>query len=163
MFVPNDFKAPELKTDKYIARKLCARDVYLDYFAVMNSIDIIHKTRGGKWPTSDLNIEDDLIDLSWHQREFEFKSSFAFTVMNLTETECLGCIYFYPASSPMNDAKSESTEAEAEVSWWVTDKAYKEGLYEILSKDIKNWVANSWPMKKVKYTNKVLPEGFDTW
>jgi len=67
MFVPNDFKVPELKTEKYLARKLCARDVYLDYFAVMSSIDI------------------------------------------------------------------------------------------------KSWVTNSWPMKKVKYTNKVLPEGFDTW
>jgi hypothetical protein len=83
--------------------------------------------------------------------------------MNLTETECLGCIYFYGAKSGMNDAKSDSTDAKAEVSWWVTDKAYKEGLYEQISKDIKNWVKNSWPMKNVKYTNKFLPEGFDTW
>ncbi|MEI6462856.1 MAG: hypothetical protein WCO33_04295 [bacterium] len=163
MFVPKDFKVPELRKDKYIARKLCARDVYLDYFAVMSSIDTIHKTRGGSWPTPDLNIEEDLIDLSWHQREFESKTSFAFTIMNITETECLGCIYFYPPRSCMNSAQSNDTNHDVEVSWWVTAKAYKEGLYEIVSKDIKIWVKEDWPMKNVKFTNKFLPKEFDSF
>lgn len=34
MLVPKDFNPPILKTDKYIARKLCAKDVYLDYMAI---------------------------------------------------------------------------------------------------------------------------------
>lgn len=155
MFVPKDFTPPELKTDRYIARKLEIRDVYLDYIAVMDSIDIIHKTRGlNSWPTPKLTIEDDMIDLGWHQREFEFKNSFAFTIMNPDETECLGCMYFYQAKEP---------EYEAEVSWWVTTKAYEEGLYDVISRDIKSWVKNEWPMKSVKYTNKLLPEGFGDW
>jgi len=64
MFVPNDFNPPKLIKDSYIARKLTAKDVELDYKAVMSSQDIIHKLRGGKWPTPELTIEDDLIDLS---------------------------------------------------------------------------------------------------
>jgi hypothetical protein len=36
--------------------------------AVMSSIDVIKKTRGGDWPTSDLTFEDDLIDLAWPAR-----------------------------------------------------------------------------------------------
>jgi len=94
MFVPENFVPKNLIKDDYIARKLTARDVYLDYFAVMSSIDIIQEVRGGKWPEKNLTIEEDLIDLGWHQREFEFNSSFAFTIMNTEETECLGCIYF---------------------------------------------------------------------
>ena len=70
-FVPVDFKVPErLETPHFTIRKLCARDVYLDYLAVMSSIDLIKKTYGGSsWPEPDLTIEDDLIDLAWHQRE----------------------------------------------------------------------------------------------
>lgn len=72
------------------------KDVYVDNFVVISSIDIIDQTRGGRWPTPDLTIEEDLIDLAWHQREFEAKSSFVFTVINKDQLECLGRIYFYP-------------------------------------------------------------------
>jgi hypothetical protein len=159
MLVPKDFKPPTLKGSSYIARKLCARDVYLDYMAVMSSIEVIKKVRGGNWPSQDLTIEDDLIDLCWHQREFEFMTSFAYTVMNREETECWGCIYFYPPKSEMSSAASKSS-AETSVSWWVTQKKYDEGFYEVLCADIKNWVEKEWPFKNVFWANKELPETF---
>lgn len=159
MQLPKNFQPPSLKKETYIARKLAARDVYLDYIAVMSSMDIIHTTRGGKWPTPDLTIEEDLIDLSWHQREFEFKTSFAFTVMNPEETECLGCIYFYPPRTSMSDAKSDDG-VEVNISWWLTQKMYDTGIYDQFCRDIKEWVEKEWPFKNVGYVNKVLPEGF---
>jgi hypothetical protein len=111
--VPDTFEVPEkLEHPKFLIRKLCARDVYLDYMAVMSSIEVIKKTRGGDWPSADLTFEDDLIDLAWHQREFEARSSFAYTVMNNDETECLGCLYIFPAGRRGEAPK----EAEAEVS-----------------------------------------------
>ena len=159
MLVPKDFDPPTLEKENYRARKLLASDVYLDYLAVMSSIDTIHNTRGGKWPTKDLTIEEDLIDLAWHQREFEFKSSFAFTIMNNDEAECLGCIYFFPPKAPMSDAASKD-DAEVSISWWVTQKMYDQGFYEVLSGDIKEWVETKWPFKTVFWANKLLPEGF---
>lgn len=159
MWVPANFEPPFLEKETYRARKLTARDTKLDFKAVMSSIDIIHKTRGGKWPTEDLTLEEDRIDLSWHQREFEFKTSFAFTVMNKDETECLGCIYFYPPIAVMSDAASKD-DVNVSISWWVTQKMYDQGFYDILSKDIKEWVESKWPFKKVFWANKTLPEGF---
>ncbi len=159
MWITKDFQPTILEKETYRARKLTARDVYLDYLAVMSSIEIIHSTRGGKWPTKDLTIEDDLIDLSWHQREFEGKTSFAFTVMNKDETECLGCIYFYPPRASMSDAASND-ESDVSISWWVTQKMYDQGFYETLSKDIKSWVETYWPFKKIFWANKALPNGF---
>ena len=38
----------------------------------------------------------DLADLEWHEAEFLGRRSFAYTVMDPTETECLGCVYVYP-------------------------------------------------------------------
>ena len=160
MFVPKDFIPKNLEKEKYTARKLCARDVYLDYFAVMSSIDIIHQTRGGKWPSPDLTIEEDLIDLGWHQREFEFKTSFAFTIMNKDETECLGCIYFYPPKSGMSSAKSDSGY-DVNVSWWITKRFYDEDMYDKVCWDIRTWIENDWPFNKVFFSNKQLPSGFN--
>jgi len=56
--VPENFNVPEkLETEHFLIRKLCANDVYLDYMAVMSSIDIIKQTRGGSWPTPDLTLK----------------------------------------------------------------------------------------------------------
>lgn len=156
MLVPENFKPKDLIKDDYIARKLMARDVYLDYIAVMSSIDIIHHLRGSKWPDKNLTFEDDMIDLGWHQREFESKSSFAFTIMNRDQDECLGCIYFYPPEI-FGDT---SEKYDVNISWWCTQKMYDKGFYDRLSFDIKEWVERDWPFKAVDYSNKVLPEGF---
>lgn len=152
--VPENFTIPvKLVTNQFIIRKLTARDVYLDYLAVMSSIDIIKKTRGGNWPNPKLTIDDDLIDLSWHQREFENRSSFAFTVMNLDETECLGCLYLYPPGF----RKDAPVGADVDVSFWVTEKAYKQGLYIKLYRVIKKWLKKEWPFKDPYWTNSEIP------
>jgi len=153
--VPESFQVPEqLRHPKFVIRKLCARDVYLDYIAVMSSINIIRQTRGGEWPTSDLTFEDDWIDLAWHQREFEHRSSFAYTVMHPNETECLGCLYLYPAGFRF----AASDECDVDVSFWVTQKAYDQGLYPELYATLKNWLTQAWPFQKPHWTNTEIPE-----
>ncbi len=152
--VPDAFTPPEkLVHPNFTARKLCARDVDLDYAAVMSSIDIIRKTRGGSWPNSDLTLEDDLIDLSWHQREFENSSSFAYTVMNHAETECLGCFYLYPPGF-RGEAPAGT---DIDVSFWVTQKAYDSGLYPVLYTALKQWLAAEWPFKNPYWSNQEIP------
>jgi hypothetical protein len=152
--VPATFDVPQrLEHPLFVARKLGARDVYLDYIAVMSSIDLIRRTRGGKWPTPDLNIEEDLIDLAWHQREFEQRTSFAFTVMNPTETECLGCFYLFSAGYRGKVPEG----ADVDVSFWVTQRAYDQGLYPELYQSLKGWLAEKWPFKQPFWSNRDLP------
>lgn len=152
--VPNNFKVPEkLETPEFIIRKLCFSDAKLDYEAVMSSIDIIKKTRGGSWPSSDLSFVEDQIDLGWHQREFENKTSFAYTVMSTDEKECLGCLYLYHAGHRSEDSK----DADVDVSFWVTQAAYDKGLYNTLYKTLDGWLKSTWPFEKVVYTNEEIP------
>lgn len=83
--VPDSFQVSEkLEKPGFIIRKLCFEDAELDYEAVMSSVDLIKRTRGGDWPSPDLTFEDDQIDLGWHQREFENRTSFAYTIMTPT-------------------------------------------------------------------------------
>lgn len=153
--VPKEFSVPErLETPKFLIRMLKKSDVDLDYKAVMSSIDEIVKTRGGTWPTNELTQEEDLKDLFWHENEFKNKTSFAYTVMNPDQTECLGCFYFYKP----NTRKPAPNDSDVDVSFWVTQKAYDKGLYIELYQTIKDWMEKEWPFKNPFWTNLEIPQ-----
>lgn len=154
-FVPENFIVPErLKTDQFVINKATYTNAVLDYKAIMSSIDIIRKTRGGGlWPTSHLTLLDSEIDLAWHQREFEYRSTFAYSIMSQNGDECLGFIYIYPPG--FRDQKS--LEGDADISFWVTQKSYDAGLYKIVYDTLCDWLKKDWPFKNVIFTNILLP------
>jgi len=147
-FVPPDFNVPEiLETANFRLRMLKATDVEKDYDAVMTSIDHLHGVFGkkSKWPSNDLTFEQDLRDLEWHQNEFQNRSSFTYTVINLDETLCLGCVYILP---------SRNQKYDADVYMWVRKSEFDKGLDPILFKAIKDWVTNRWPFRRVRYPER---------
>jgi hypothetical protein len=149
-FILADFKIPEiLETDRFRLRMLSIKDVKLDYDAVMTSIKHLQKTKpfgpNHLWPTESLSYEQDLIDLGWHQKEFQRKTSFTYTVMNLEETKCLGCVYVYP---------SNNSNYDAIVIMWVRQSEVINGLDEILFYSVKKWIQDKWPFDKVAYPGR---------
>lgn len=153
--VPDYFKVPaDLKTDKFRLRMLTVDDVVKDYDAVMTSIDHLQGIFGprSKWPSKDLTFKQDLIDLGWHQKEFQTRSSFAYTVMNPDEIQCLGCMYIF---------KPTKSGFDAEVYMWVRKSAADEGLDPILYKTVRKWIAEKWPFKKVAYPGREID--WETW
>jgi hypothetical protein len=155
-FLPDGFKPKEfIEQPDFVLKKLCYTDAALDYATVMSSIDLIKRIRGGNWPTPDLTLEEDLIDLGWHQREFEFGTSFAYTVLSPFKDECIGCVYIYPTDKPwLNPPK----DADVVVNMWVTEKAYKNGIYPELFGFVKTWISKEWPFNNPHYSNKEIPE-----
>lgn len=156
-FVPVNFEVKEtIETAEFVIKKLTVDDVEPDYQAVMSSIDIIKKTRGGtSWPFAEMTLEEDKIDLCWHQTEFDYRCSFAYTILNLERDKCLGCIYIYPPNKPWLEYP-ENTDAV--VNWWVTQEAYDNGLYSKIFKFLRNWIAKDWPFHQVYYSNIEIPE-----
>ena len=147
--VPADFKVPEiLETDRFRLRMLNVDDVEKDYNSVMSSVEHLQRTTpfgpGDDWPVG-LTIEQDLIDLGWHQKEFQRRSSFAFTVMNFDESECLGCVYIYP---------SDNSKFDAIIILWVRQSEVEGGLDEGLFLTVKKWIDEKWPFEKVAYPGR---------
>jgi hypothetical protein len=145
LFVPPEFNVPDLlETDTFRLRMLRATDVVKDYDAVITSIAHLQGVFGknSKWPSKDLSFEQDLKDLEWHESEFLNRSSFTYTVMNLDETVCLGCVYIFP---------SRNRKFEADVYMWVRKSEFDKGLDPILFHAVKNWIQEKWPFKKVRY------------
>jgi len=154
-FIPANFSAPKtLETEKLRLRMLTVNDVVKDYDAVMTSIDRLQGVFGPdhKWPTKSLTFEQDLIDLGWHQKEFQRKSTFAYTAMSLDESKCLGCLYIYSA---------KNKEYDVEVIMWVRESEAKTGLDEHLFDAVKEWIDEKWPFKKVGYPGRTID--WKTW
>ena len=146
-FVPKNAIVPKgINTEMYNVRMLTVNDLIKDYDAVMSSTNHLKGVFGPNddWPTG-LTIEENLIDLGWHQKEFQKKSSFAFTVMSLDETECLGCMYIYPSDNPSYDAI---------IIMWVRQSEVPNGLDEILFSIVKKWIQEKWPFNKVAYPGR---------
>ena len=155
--INSDFPVPEiLETDQVRLRMLTIQDVVKDYEAVMTSIGHLQRTKpfgpDHDWPAASLTLEQDLIDLGWHQKEFQKKSSFAYTVMNLEETSCLGCVYIYPSRHP---------DFDAAVILWVRESEVKRGLDAHLYQAVKEWIGNSWPFKNPAFPGRDIP--WENW
>lgn len=152
--VPSDFNVPAcLEGDGFHLRMLTVNDVVKDYDAVMTSAA---RLKGSMNPANDwpdgLTLEDDLVDLGWHQREFTMRRSFCYTAMSPDESICLGCSYIYPSEKKAYDAK---------VFWWVRESALASGLDDRLGTAIRRWMKDTWPFKRVAYPGRDIP--WDIW
>jgi len=115
-------------------KALSVDDLDRDYEAVMQSAaDIKTANPTLTWPDG-LTREQAMVDLAWHQKEFESRRSFAWVVEDKDQTY-LGCIYVYP---------SIAGEKSADVAWWwktgakLDRKKFRHDLYLWLS-------GGSWP------------------
>lgn len=150
--VPDGFAVPAtLEHPRFRLRMLSIHDLVRDYDAVMSSVDHLVATYsaiwGGDWPRG-LTLEEDLIDLGWHQREFTLRTSFAYTVMTPDESRCLGCVYINP---------TRKTGHDASVTLWVRADELASGLDDLLFATVKDWIAATWPFAHPAFPGRDIP------
>lgn len=153
-----------LVTDEFLIRPLSETDVELDYAAVMESKEYLRKWEQANWPADDFTLADNLKDLQRHEREHIHRESFTFTVMNPTETECLGCLYIFPLTArwlskaevtPMGDAVL--ADYEAVISFWIRQSRLAEGMERRLLDVVRPWFEQEWTFDGLLYfTNEAV-------
>jgi hypothetical protein len=138
--VPAGFEVPTgLEHERFRLRRLTVDDVVKDFDAICSRVDHEGRPQPPFVPT----IAENLVDLGWHQKEFELRQSFAFTVVAPDESEVLGCVYFNPSESH-----------DVRVTLWVRRSAYEEGLDPLLERSVREWVATSWPFARVTFAER---------
>lgn len=152
-FVPADFTVPEkLETEEFRLRMLTVHDVVKDYDAVITSVDHLKTIwPGGRWPDG-LTLEQNLIDLGWHQKEFQIRRSFAYTVVTPSEDRVVGCVYIEPTRKRGYDAA---------VFLWARQSELAGGLERRLHAAVKSWIAGEWPFQMVAFPGKDM--AWDAW
>ncbi|MFA6170855.1 MAG: GNAT family N-acetyltransferase [Patescibacteria group bacterium] len=128
---------------------LTVNDVAKDYDAVISSIEHLKGIFGpnSPWPADGLTLEEDLAALNYHQKEFLEKSSFAYTVMNLDESQCLGCVYIMPSDNRLYGAM---------VVMWIRKSELSNGLDEELFSGVASWINKEWPFKNAAYPGRKI-------
>jgi hypothetical protein len=153
-FLPREFVVPTLvETERFRIRPITINDVIKDYDAVMSSVQHLQAAFPlWGWPTEDMTLEFDLMELGWHQKEFMLRSSFDYAVMSLDERRLLGCVYIDP---------SETTAADADVTFWVRADELQTGLEAALETTVRRWISDVWPFPRVLYPGRDL--SWDAW
>ena len=145
-FVPPAFDVPvTYETDTFRLRMLSVDVVEMDYEAVIESREQLHSQFGGPWPREGFTLQENRADLERHQREFEQREAFAYTMVNLGESRVLGCVYVNP---------SEGDSTDAEVIMWVRQGEIDNGLDSILFETVKRWLRQRWPFERISYPGR---------
>jgi hypothetical protein len=138
--VPEDFDVPAgLEHERFRLRMLTVDDVVKDFDAICERVD--HD--GRPQPPFVETIRENVVDLGWHQKEFELRRSFAYTVVAPDESEVLGCVYVDPSDSH-----------DARVRLWVRRSAYDAGLDPLLEQAVREWLATNWPFPRVTFAER---------
>jgi len=149
--ISSNIRIPQqIKTDLFVIRPLEVTDAKADYEAVMESRDRIKNTFGPNhpWPPTDLTLEQNRIDLAWHQKEHQRRDSFTYTIYDPdTETE-LGCLYIQP---------TQIDDYDAAVYFWTSMTANQRDLVDQITACIRRWVSEDWPLEKVIYPGRDVP------
>ena len=147
--VKDDFEVPEeLVTKNFILRPLTINYLDRDYEAVMKSEKHLYKLMDDSdWPKK-MTLNENLVDLGWHEREFSLRHSFAYTVLSpQNEEEVIGCCYIYP---------SDNHEFEVQAYYWIRQDLLSSGLETKLGNTFKAWLEKTWPFKKIEFLRRDL-------
>ena len=147
-FYPDDATVPaELRTHEFLLRPLRAADVDLDYEAVMATQETLRRFSGGRWPRPNFTLEENLVDLQEHEADFRVRRGFTYTVMDPTESRCLGCVYAYPP----RDEDGGARDYDAVVWFWVRPEGVAVDLDRRLLAALIPWLRDAFAFGRVRF------------
>lgn len=138
-----------LSTESFVLEPLGPQHNDADHAAWTASIDHIRATPGFRseqwggddWPTP-MSLEQNLADLSQHEQEFIDGEAFAYTVLDPTSRDVIGCVYIDP-----------DDVAEARCRLWV--RADRAELDAELENVVRTWLGGpEWSLESVRFPGR---------
>lgn len=148
----NGFQPPAgLQTDEFILRPIRASDAELDYAAVMESREFLRRWEQSTWPADDFTVDANRADMVKLEQRHAAGESFTYTVMNPTETQCLGCVYLSPITARYFTRSQITAIDGAEwsdyvlgIHFWIRKSRLADGLDRRLLDTLGPWLTNEW-------------------
>ena len=152
-FVPPTFQIPDsLVTSEFTLKPLSVDHVVMDYDAVMTSVEHLKGVwPGGTWPQG-LTLKQNLIDLGWHEKDFQLRQAFAYTVLDPDGSRVAGCVYINPSRRHGHDAV---------IYLWARQSELASGMEDRLYTEVRRWLATAWPFKSLAFPGRGV--SWDGW
>lgn len=150
-FLPKNFNIRQsfiLETCKL--ELLTTKQVVEDYFAVLANAEMIIKLRpdsGGNkvsketWPFK-FSLEENYKDLAWLEVCASYKQLCAYIIRDLKTNQYIACVYLYPITLFYPE---KAKDFDLDFSFWLSKSAYQQGRYNIIYKELAQWLHQSWP------------------
>jgi hypothetical protein len=147
--IPLDHPIPEgIAHPRFRLRLINVNDLVRDYAAVMSSAPRLRERFPyWGWPEDSMTMEEDLVDLGWHQKEAQLRRSFNYAFLTPDEARLLGCVYVDPP---------EKAGADAEVCMWVRADEESTGLEDEVEAAVREWLASEWPFETIRWPGREL-------
>ena len=144
-FYPDDAIVPKgLRTKRFHLRPLRTNDAEIDYAAVMDNPSTLRIMSQSEWPPDDFTLEKNREDLQEHEEEHDKRIAFTYTVLDPTESICLGCVYIqHLIEGPMRG------DYVALVRFWIRHSYLESELDRLLLKCLIDWFENEWTFSHV--------------
>jgi hypothetical protein len=150
------------QTDEFLLRPIVAGDAALDYEAVMESTEFLRRWEQTGWPEDDFTVEANRADLARMEQRHNEAQSFTYTVMNPTETQCLGCVYVTPSDARLF-AKAKLvavgddrwSDFEAGTHFWIRTSRIADGLDRRLLDTLDRWFVHDWRLERYVFVSSV--------
>lgn len=140
-----------LKTDAFVFRPITAADAELDYAAVMESREYLRHWEQSTWPEDDFTVADNREDLAKLEKWNAEHMAFTYTVLDPTETECLGCVYIFPTNASIFQKaqirrvdRTQWDDREAAVYFWVRKSQLGGQKDSVLLETLRKWIDSDW-------------------
>jgi hypothetical protein len=88
-------------------------------------------------------------DLEMHERDFEARVGFTYTVLDPERGDVIGCLYVYPLRRSTAGGNPEPVPGEASVRSWL--RADRAPLDETLWRAVSAWLEADWPFGRIGY------------
>jgi len=147
-FVPKSFDVPtKVSLAPFHLIVLEESNAEVDYQAVMSSLKRLKSIFGPNtsWPSEKMSLEENIVSLQAHKREFIAREAFAYSVFDESKTKCLGSVYIDP---------SRSTHYDCEVYLWVREDSAD--LDIILHTSVLTWLTEHWPFEKIAFPGRSI-------
>ncbi len=149
--VPPSFEPPRrLNGGKFVFRPLTIDDARRDFAAVDASRERLRGVFGpsSEWPSPELTLAQNRIDVAWHHKEFQRRDAFTYAVVDPDDTVELGCLYVQPTARSAYDVA---------VYFWIAETGHNRGLAESIETHLREWIDQEWPFEAVAYPGRDIP------
>jgi hypothetical protein len=136
--VSHRFRPPTLETAEFRLEPLTRTYLQIDFDAIMATgvhLDGTMVPPGWLGDVDRFTLDDDELELAWHEREFRRGSSYAYIAVS-PEGTSLGCAYVNPSDRATHDAVITS---------WGRFDPERPGWDSTFFEIIEEWVTTSWP------------------
>lgn len=117
----------------------------------MESKDYLRLWEQSGWPEDDFTVDANRADMVNLEQRHAEGDSFAYTVVNPSETQCLGCVYVQPTTSRWLSKAQIAALGDDDwsaygvaVLFWVRKSRLADGLDRLLLDALRSWFAREW-------------------